>query len=1693
MKSAHHSNLRKLIGTFTLTSLLALPAQAQITANDDGSAGGPFETTGEEAAITAGSSVTANDTGTLEVLTLSTTSANGAAVEIEDSSGTIGQFSYDPRFAPLLQALPLGGFLIDTFDYTIGDQATPTSGITSELNPSSGLNNVVWANLPGTAAPGAGAPSSFSSVYDYSGTTAVSTRAAFTASGWNTQPVSLEFWVKQDTLQDVCLWETGGSGIGSGVFLDDTGTVKWAIKTQAARELLDSTVAMTAGTWHHIVITVDTSTGTSIIYLDGANVGTVTNAGNNNWSGGNGAGLGGSNSDAGGDNNNNTGANAGTSILNEWRNPFNGQIGLFRFYANKVLTPAEVVSNQNSASALTDTATVSLRVDGANDAPRGTADLFSSPLVPQNAVVNFTRGLTENDGVPGSSLQNILTADLPGLTVSQSPSAGTPPGGGVPERAFDQNPQRYTHTDPNNTVDHTWTADFGTDVTVGNVTIFNRADCCGERLRDITISVQDSSGTTIASSPALNVANALGFTGASGGTLEHDFGGITGRSITVTRTPDLGDADVSNGSVLSLGEVTVRGSISNSSGNALFLNYDARYGATDDLWPTVGSSKNARANWALGSGVTLNSSVTSARSQITAALEWDGTVNAEATYPGTSISSIFGASVDQAGATLEAWLKLGAADLSQISTIFETGGGTGFGLVIDNGVLKAACELDGFAGNQSAVSYDLQADPLNVLGGLATTAEFFQVASVIRPQGGVSLYVNGILVGETTSGNNADWDGGDASGLGHYQGTNHGGFINTAATASGGIYNTHFNGSMAVFRIYNAALEPTDVYEAFKAVDGSTDIDGDTISVDGVVDSSGSVVTLGVPATLASGAIVTINNAAGEFSYDPNGQFNFLAIGQTATDTFTYRIDDGNGAKGFAEASVTMTGLSDAVDDNFAMIGNQAITFSDNALTGNDQPLPPASGAYIDYSPATLSSPTWVNAGTAGFNVTTGSNVTSGLNINTGFGFVGSALDTGGGTSSTLDPISQADATFEIWFRPEPGQTGKYTVFETGGNGNGFSIVYDADAESLTATVDAGTDRVIGGDQNQTIQATATGVLTSEFNQLIVVYDRDGGPVGFETEDNLTLYLNNDPNAAFDPTVDGTGVNTNGTANDWCGTDGSGYLSVSGTAALNENFPGAVGLLASVRVYGRILTTTEMDQSFEAGKREVTAINTSSALGASVTDNGDGTFTYDPTSLPALAAGETLADSFTYTTTNGTGGSTTATVTFVLFGDNPGPNQQPTGNLSSLVVYASPSTGVSIVPTISADDPDAALLGDIVIPVSATTSASAVTITDPGPGGCNLRVNFTLAASDVVGGARRVVGEIGGTSNGLGVYLIDGIPYFIAKMNSVASNEPAGTALDNDWETDGLVLVPLAGGTLSSGTPQTLSLSFTGDSVTWDLNGGGSTTQALVNLSNRTNWSGDDTLGFGQRSNGNGGTSDTAGAFQNGTFLPLDGSIQVGGFGTYPAEIITATLTIPVLEGSFTAPAGSTYFDNGVDGTWTATGPVNVIRQLLLDVDFIPNGVTPATATVSVGDGGEDGSVAVTGTLTFTEASDTDSLDTLLEYAFGTDPNANDDGPLALDGSVNGTPIINTDFSGPGVEFSGVFVRRDDHGSSGSVTYIPEFSADLVTWEASTDIPAFVADSTDNPDYEVVSVAYPFFVSDGRKARFFRVRVILVP
>ncbi|WP_165788931.1 Ig-like domain-containing protein [Rubritalea profundi] len=125
---------------------------------------------------------------------------------------------------------------------------------------------------------------------------------------------------------------------------------------------------------------------------------------------------------------------------------------------------------------------------------------------------------------------------------------------------------------------------------------------------------------------------------------------------------------------------------------------------------------------------------------------------------------------------------------------------------------------------------------------------------------------------------------------------------------------------------------------------------------------------------------------------------------------------------------------------------------------------------------------------------------------------------------------------------------------------------------------------------------------------------------------------------------------------------------------------------------------------------------------------------------------------------------------------------------------------------------------------------------------------------------------------------------------------------------------------------------------------------------------------------------------------------------------------------------------------------------------------------------------------------DGDNTNNLLEFAFGTDPTLADGGPLSSDGTTigttNGEPIIK-DVEPNSFEF--YFVRRDDHGSSGSLNYTVQFSSDLSTFYSSAVVPVFVADSGTNADYEVVKVTYPSSLPNGMAAKFGRIQVTAAP
>ena len=117
---------------------------------------------------------------------------------------------------------------------------------------------------------------------------------------------------------------------------------------------------------------------------------------------------------------------------------------------------------------------------------------------------------------------------------------------------------------------------------------------------------------------------------------------------------------------------------------------------------------------------------------------------------------------------------------------------------------------------------------------------------------------------------------------------------------------------------------------------------------------------------------------------------------------------------------------------------------------------------------------------------------------------------------------------------------------------------------------------------------------------------------------------------------------------------------------------------------------------------------------------------------------------------------------------------------------------------------------------------------------------------------------------------------------------------------------------------------------------------------------------------------------------------------------------------------------------------------------------------------------------------DADGLTNLQEFAFGTDPTMNTTNDASYSGNVvtPGLPttmVVNTQFA---VNYFVLYTRRDDYVAAG-LTFTVQFSADMMTWVDSTDSPTVVAD---DGTYQAVTVRYPFFLPDGRKANFFQHR-----
>ncbi|PIW31258.1 MAG: hypothetical protein COW30_00110, partial [Rhodospirillales bacterium CG15_BIG_FIL_POST_REV_8_21_14_020_66_15] len=85
---------------------------------------------------------------------------------------------------------------------------------------------------------------------------------------------------------------------------------------------------------------------------------------------------------------------------------------------------------------------------------------------------------------------------------------------------------------------------------------------------------------------------------------------------------------------------------------------------------------------------------------------------------------------------------------------------------------------------------------------------------------------------------------------------------------------------------------------------------------------------VGAATLLPSGALLTLN-ANGSYTYDPNGAFETLAQGATATDSFTYEVSDGAGGTATETVTITINGVNDAP----VAVADTGTTDEDSVLT----------------------------------------------------------------------------------------------------------------------------------------------------------------------------------------------------------------------------------------------------------------------------------------------------------------------------------------------------------------------------------------------------------------------------------------------------------------------------------------------------------------------------------------------------------------------------------------------------------------------------------------------------------------------------------------------------------------------------------------------------------------------------------------
>ena len=148
---------------------------------------------------------------------------------------------------------------------------------------------------------------------------------------------------------------------------------------------------------------------------------------------------------------------------------------------------------------------------------------------------------------------------------------------------------------------------------------------------------------------------------------------------------------------------------------------------------------------------------------------------------------------------------------------------------------------------------------------------------------------------------------------------------NISLKQSGGGANTDISPNTITFNVTPENDDPVAVNDAGTAGEDAvsltgnvitaapgadTDVDSDPLTVT-LANQAGNAITLGTPFTVAGGGMLTLN-ADGSYTFEPGTAYNGLDTGETATETISYTVSDGNGGTAAALLVITINGANDA-------------------------------------------------------------------------------------------------------------------------------------------------------------------------------------------------------------------------------------------------------------------------------------------------------------------------------------------------------------------------------------------------------------------------------------------------------------------------------------------------------------------------------------------------------------------------------------------------------------------------------------------------------------------------------------------------------------------------------------------------------------------------------------------------------------